>query len=60
MKRNEYIKKYFKETSSLEYYITENILKLIENDKFIKELEKNIIILGFTNKTGKNALMILL
>lgn len=60
MKRNEYIKKYFKETSSLEYYITENILKLIENDKFIKELENNIIILGFTNKIGKNALMILL
>jgi hypothetical protein len=51
---------FFKEVSAIDLYITKNILKLIKSKKFIKELEKNILILGINNKIGKNALIILL
>jgi hypothetical protein len=51
---------FFKEVSSIELYITKNILTLIKSNKFIKELEKSTIILGLNNKIGKNALIILL
>lgn len=51
---------YFKEVTSIELYITKNILTLIKTKKFIKELEKSTIILGLNNKIGKNALIILL
>jgi hypothetical protein len=51
---------FFKEVSAIELYITKNILTLIKNKNFLKELEKNIIILGLNNKIGKNALIILL
>lgn len=51
---------FFKEVSATELYITKNIVSLIKNKNFIKELEKNIIILGLNNKIGKNALIILL
>lgn len=51
---------FFKEVSANELYITKNILSLIKNKNFLKELEKNIVILGVNNKIGKNALIILL
>jgi hypothetical protein len=51
---------YFKEVSSIELYITKNILTLIKNKKFVKKLEKSTTILGLNNKIGKNALIILL
>jgi hypothetical protein len=51
---------FFKEVSAIELYITKNILTLIKSKKFLKELGKNIIVLGLNNKIGKNALIILL
>jgi hypothetical protein len=51
---------FFKEVSANELYITKNILSLIKNKNFLKELEKNMVILGVNNKIGKNALIILL
>ena len=54
------INEYLEETTPLDYYITENITNLVKDKNFMKMLEKNIILLGKTNKLGNNSINILL
>jgi hypothetical protein len=44
----------------IDFYITKNILKLINNKKSLEFIKKNIFLLGITNKNNKNSVMILL
>ena len=59
-KENIDITDYLKETTSIDYYITENIVDLIKDKKFLRILDNNKILLGKTNKIGNNSINILL
>ena len=54
------INEYLRETTSIDYYITENIISLVLDKNFIKTLKRNTILLGKTNKIGDNSINILL
>ena len=54
------INEYLRETTSIDYYITENIISLVLDENFIKTLKRNTILLGKTNKIGDNSINILL
>lgn len=54
------IDKCMEQVDMIDYYITKNILKIVENKKNLKFVESNIFLLSINNKNNKNALMILL
>lgn len=54
------IEKCLESVDLIDLYITKNILKIIKNKKSFEFIKKNIFLLGITNKTNKNSLMILL
>jgi hypothetical protein len=60
MKNDKIFEKYISETTIVDYYITENIIILLEDNIFKNNIKENIILLGKVNKNGLNSLNILL
>ena len=60
MKNDKIFEKYISETTIIDYYITENIIILLEDENFKNNIKENIILLGKVNKNGLNSLNILL
>ena len=54
MKNDKTFEKYISETTIIDYYITENIIILLEDDNFKNNIKENIILLGKINKNGLN------
>jgi hypothetical protein len=52
--------KYLKKVDLIDYYITKNICKLIENNDSYNFIVNNPMLLGVINKSNKNSLIILL
>jgi len=51
---------YLKKIDLIDYYITKNIIKLVENKESFNFLLNNIFLLSIVNKINKNSLIILL
>lgn len=54
------VDKCMEQVDMTDYYITRNILKIVENKKNFEFIKSNIFLLSINNKNNKNALMILL